>query len=248
MPRSKSQSAPEPERLQKVLARLGLASRREAEEWIKAGRLTINDNVATLGVKIGPRDRLKLDGRLIHRYEPSTTPVFVCHRSPGDSEIVERLPSKAGKRFISISPMPRIDGGLELLTADGEAAAKLQRAAHHLTSEFSVRIKGELTDEQRDRILEGALDRGTRLDVDSCEPGGGEGSNRWYTLVVRGGSGKDVRQLFERQGALVSRIMRTRLGPLALDPRLGRGRFRELSRDEVSALTSAAAERRSSVP
>jgi 23S rRNA pseudouridine2605 synthase len=244
MPRAKS-PAPEPERLQKVLARLGLASRREAEQWIKAGRLTINDSVATLGVKVGPRDRLKLDGRLIHRYEPSTTPVFLCHRSPGDSEITERLP---GKRFISISPMPRIDGGLELLTADGEAAARLQRAAHHLSSEFSIRIKGELTDEQRDRILEGTLDRGTRLDVESCEPGGGEGSNRWYTLVARGGSGKDVRQLFERQGALVSRIMRTRLGPLALDPRLGRGRFRELTREEISAMTAAAAERRNSAP
>jgi 23S rRNA pseudouridine2605 synthase len=248
MPRSKS-SAPEPERLQKVLARLGLASRREAEEWIKAGRLTINDHVATLGVKVVPRDRLKLDGRLIHRYEPATTPVFVCHRSPGDTgELIEKLPGKAGKRFISISPMPRVDGGLELLTADGEAAARLQRAAHHLTSEFSVRIKGELSDEQRDRILEGTLDRGTRLDVDSCEPGGGEGSNRWYTLVVRGGSGKDVRQLFERQGALVSRIMRIRLGPLALDPRLGRGRFRELTREEISALKAAAAERRNSAP
>jgi 23S rRNA pseudouridine2605 synthase len=248
VPRSKS-PAPEPERLQKVLARLGLASRREAEEWIKSGRLTINDEVATLGVKVGPRDRVKLDGRLIHRYEPAATPVFLCHRSPGDTgELAERLPSKAGKRFIPISPMPRIDGGLELLTADGETAAKLQRAAHHVTSEFSVRIKGELTDEQRDRILEGTLDRGIRLDVDSCEAGGGEASNRWYTLVARGGSGKDVRQLFERQGALVSRIMRTRLGPLALDPRLGRGRFRELTREEISALTSAAAERRSSAP
>ena len=238
---------PEPERLQKVLARLGLASRREAEAWIRAGRLTVNNETATLGVRVGANDKLKLDGRLIHRYETSGSHVFLCHRSPGEStEMLERLPRNAGKRFIGVSPMPRIDGGLELVTSDGALGAKLQRAAHRLSSEFSVRIRGELSEEQKERILEGTLDRGDRLDVESCEPGGGEGTNRWYTFIASGGSGKDVRQLFERQGALVSRIMRTRLGTLQLDRRLGRGQFRELTRDEINALTSA--ERRSSVP
>jgi 23S rRNA pseudouridine2605 synthase len=242
-------SRPEPERLQKVLARLGLASRREAEEWIRAGRLTVNGEVATLGVRVGGNDKLKLDGRLIHRYETSGSHAFLCHRSPGESaEMLDRLPRNAGKRFISVSPMPRIDGGLELVTSDGALGAKLQRAAHHLSSEFSVRVRGELTQEQKQGILEGVLDRGDRLSVDSCEPGGGEGTNRWYTVVARGGSGKDIRQLFERQGALVSRIMRIRLGTLLLDRRLGRGQFRELTRDEISALTSAASERRSAAP
>jgi 23S rRNA pseudouridine2605 synthase len=249
--------------LQKVLSGLGLASRREAEEWIRAGRLTVNGELATLGVRVTPTDKLQLDGRPIRqraagsgKRESEAAPVFLCHRSPGeylisranpneaaehdsapDTVLVDRIPRRAGRRFIAISPMPRIDGGLELVTADGELASRLQRAAHSLMSEFSIRVRGELPDTALQGILEGTLDRGAKLEVESCEPGGGEGANRWYTLVARGGSGKDVRQLFERQGALVSRVLRVRLGSLILDRHLARGRFRELTEAEAAALT-----------
>jgi 23S rRNA pseudouridine2605 synthase len=242
--------APEGERLQKVLARLGVASRREAEEWIRAGRITVNGEVAILGIRVGRSDHLRLDGRLIHRHEIAAGQVYLCHRSPGEhlrtptepsehQALLERLPRRAGNRFITISPMPRIDGGLEIVTSDGELAATLQRTVHSLPSEFSVRIRGELTEIQLSGVLEGTLDRGERLQVESCEPGGGEGANRWYTVIARGGSGKDMRQLFERQGALVSRVLRTRVGSLVLDRRLSRGQFRPLTRDEISALTGS---------
>jgi 23S rRNA pseudouridine2605 synthase len=134
--------------------------------------------------------------------------------------------------------MPRIDGGLELVTSDGELATILQRTIHSLPSEISVRIRGELNDTQVRGILEGTLDRGERLQVESCEPSGGEAANRWYTIIARGGSGKDVRQLFERQGALVSRVLRTRVGALELDRHLSRGQFRPLTKDEIAALTA----------
>jgi 23S rRNA pseudouridine2605 synthase len=240
--------APEGERLQKVLARLGVASRREAEDWIRSGRITVNSEVAILGTRVTRSDHLRLDGRLIHRHEIAAGQVYLCHRSPGEhlrtptepSEhlaLLERLPRRAGNRFITVSPMPRIDGGLEIVTSDGELAATLQRAVHSLPSEFSVRVRGELTEIQLRGVLEGTLDRGERLQVESCEPGGGEGANRWYTVIARGGSGKDMRQLFERQGALVSRVLRTRVGSLVLDRRLSRGQFRPLTRDEITALT-----------
>lgn len=247
--RTKASLTEPPERLQKLLSRLGLASRREAEQWIRTGRLTVNGEPATLGVRVRPTDKLQLDGRPIRQRLPATSgsanrkpAVFLCHRSTGDpiTAVVERIPHRAGSRFVTVSPMPRIDGGLELITADGELAARLQRMAHRLTSEFSVRIRGELATEALQGILDGALDRGVRLDVESCEPGGGEGTNRWYTLIARGGSGKDVRQLFERQGALVSRVLRTRLGPLNLNRNLGRGHYRELDENELSALLAAA--------
>jgi 23S rRNA pseudouridine2605 synthase len=134
--------------------------------------------------------------------------------------------------------MPRIDGGLELVTSDGELAARLQRSVKHLTSEFSVRVRGELDEDQVARILQGTLDSGETLQIERCEPSGGEASNRWYTLVARGASGKDVRQLFERQAALVSRVLRTKLGPIALERTLARGRFRELTEDEMEAVTA----------
>jgi 23S rRNA pseudouridine2605 synthase len=230
---------------------MGVASRREAEEWIKAGRITINGELAVLGARVGRTDHLRLDGRLIHRHEVAAGQVYLCHRSPGenlrmpeeptaaDSEhlaLVDRIPRRAGNRFITISPMPRVDGGLEIVTSDGSIAEKLQRTVHSLLSEFSVRVRGELEERTLEAIKEGTLDRGVRLHVESLDAGGGEAANRWYTLVARGGSGKDVRQLFERHGALVSRIMRTRMGTLELDRNLSRGQFRALTDEEIEAL------------
>lgn len=153
--------------------------------------------------------------------------------------MLARIPRRAGRRFIPVSPMPRVDGGLELVTSDGDLASRLQRSMRSLTSEFSVRVHGELSPQGLETIHQGVLDNGEKLHIERCEPAGGEGSNRWYLLVARGVSGKDVRQLFERQGALVSRILRTNLGSLALDRHLSRGRFRELSAAEVEDLLAA---------
>jgi 23S rRNA pseudouridine2605 synthase len=265
------------ERLQKVLARSGVASRREAETWIRAGRLTINGTPATLGARVGPADQVRLDGRLVRMQAAGGAPrAFICHRSPGESlvapgtgpaaaertdtggagvtrarepppgdrpALLERLPRRAGRRFVTVSPMPRVDGGLELVTSDGELAERLQRSVHTLDSEFGVRVRGELTESQLQGIAAGALDSGAHLAVERCEAAGGEGSNRWYSLVARGASGKEVRQLFERQGANVSRVLRTRLGPLTLERSLARGRFRELTGEELRALVPSAAQR-----
>jgi 23S rRNA pseudouridine2605 synthase len=247
------------ERLQKVLARAGVASRREVEAWIRAGRLTVNGELATLGARVTAADRIDLDGRLVRTREGGGGGrVFLCHRSPGEpltaaagragpaaqpprAALSERLPRRSGRRFIAISPLPRVDGGLELVSSDGELAARLQRAVHSLTSEFGVRVRGALTETQLQAIMGGALDSGAQLIVERCEAAGGEAANRWYTLVARGASGKQVRQLFERQGALVSRVLRTHLGPLALERSLARGQFRELTQEELAALLAGAA-------
>jgi 23S rRNA pseudouridine2605 synthase len=246
------------ERLQKVLSQLGLGSRREAEGWIRAGRVTVNGKAAVLGMRVGLDDQLKLDGRLIRRQLTQQVPVFLVHRSPGEpllpprapasgvaavatgaaagASIAERLPRRAGRRFISISPMPTVDGGLELLTADGGLATRLQRAVHALEMEFSLRIRGELSAEQQRAILQGMLDRGSTLRVLQLEPSGGEGSNRWYRLLAAGASGNDVRQLIERQAVTLVRMLRTRLGTLALPRSLARSHWRALEGVELSAL------------
>jgi 23S rRNA pseudouridine2605 synthase len=276
----------EPERLQKVLSRAGLASRREVEEWIRAGRITINGEPAVLGVRVTASDHVRLDGRLIRqRQTGGAARVFLCHRSPGENlqqpierdedpnsqdsadpldgavasadtargsgsgmPLIERIPRRAGRRFIAVSPMPRVDGGLELVTSDGDLASKLQRSMRRLTSEFSVRVHGELSPQGLESLLQGMLDNGEKLEIEHCAAAGGEGSNRWYSLVARGASGKDIRQLFERQGALVSRVLRTQLGSLALDRHLSRGRFRELSPEELAALLATASDAATSVP
>jgi 23S rRNA pseudouridine2605 synthase len=244
------------ERLQKVLSQLGLASRREAEAWIRAGRITVNGKAAVLGTRVAADDQLRLDGRPIRRQLTRDVPVFLCHRSPGEpllppravtgaaasattsgadpasstssapsASIAERLPRRAGRRFISVSPMPTVDGGLELLTADGALATRLQRAVHALEMEFSLRIRGELSTAQQLAIREGQL-----------EPTGGQGSNRWYRLLAVGASGNDIRQLIERQAVTLVRMLRTRVGTLALPRTLARSHWRELEAVEVTAL------------
>jgi 23S rRNA pseudouridine2605 synthase len=262
------------ERLQKVLSQLGLGSRREAEAWIRAGRVTVNGKPAVLGMRVAGHDQLKLDGRPIRRQLTKDVPVFLVHRSPGEpllpprsgggagdsavrgiaidpesgsgtgtgsaaapgASIAERLPRRAGRRFMSISPMPTVDGGLELLTADGALATRLQRAVHGKEMEFSLRIRGELSAEQQQAILEGMLDRGAALRVLQLEPTGGEGSNRWYRLLAAGASGNDIRQLIERQAVTLVRMLRTRVGTLALPRTLARSHWRELEGVEVTAL------------
>ena len=266
------------ERLQKVLSQLGLGSRREAEAWIRAGRVTVNGKPAVLGMRVGGDDQLKLDGRPIRRQIAKDVPVFMVHRSPGEpllpprsaaaaaatrageagidhppgsgtdsasmpasgtpagASIAERLPRRAGRRFISVSPMPTVDGGLELLTADGTLATRLQRAVHAQPMEFSLRIRGELSPEQQQAIRTGLLDRGSTLKVLELEPTGGEGSNRWYRLLASGASGNDVRQLIERQAVTLVRMLRTRIGTLVLPRTLARSHWRELEGAEVTAL------------
>jgi 23S rRNA pseudouridine2605 synthase len=244
-----------------VLSRAGLASRREAEDWIRAGRITINGQPAVLGARVSPSDQLRLDGRLIRQRETrGGATAFVVHRSPGESltqpnsetqpegadaptaAMIERLPTRAGRRFITVSPMPRVDGGLELVTSDGELGVKLQRSVRNLVSQFSVRVLGELSPEQLQNIMVGTLDSGETIEIVSCEPSGGEGANRWYALVARGASGKEVRQLFERQGALLSRVQRTHLGPITMERGLGRGQFRELTPEELQGLLAPPAD------
>src|SRR5204863_454163 len=128
---ARAAARPLTERLQKMLARAGLASRREAEAWIRAGRLTVNGQVAELGARVAPHDQVRLDGRLVRaRAAEAGARVFLCHRSPGEplktpalpaaesgaraprAALLERLPRRAGRRFIAVSPMPRADGGL----------------------------------------------------------------------------------------------------------------------------------------
>ncbi len=260
MPRPRRAAAgpdgPGSERLQKYLAQRGLRSRRAIEEWIRAQRITVNGRIAELGIKVTPQDDIRLDGRQIRTRMAAASQAFMFNRSAGDPlrpedaarvtrdaagprpALVERLPKNAGRRFIAVSPMPGVDGGLELVTSDGALATRLQRAVHGLASEFNVRVKGQLGPDQVAGIESGKLDRPTRMVIDALRTSEAdlEGSNRWYSVTARGASGKDIRQLFERQGALVSRVMRLSMGSLTLDKTLSRGQYRQLEEDEIAAL------------
>lgn len=238
--------------MQKILARAGLASRREAEEWIRAGRVTINGEVATLGSRAQGNDLLRLDGRVIHQAPVRRSATWLCHRSPGENllpprdaegadtedrdALSQRLSRRVGRRYIPVSPMPRADGGLEILTSDGELALQLQRTVGALPVEFSLRLRGELTPAQIEAVLAGELENGTRLRIEECEPTGGEAANRWYRVLAIGVSGRELRDLLEAQDATVSRVLRVGLGGLKLERTLARGHARQLSEAEIAQL------------
>jgi 23S rRNA pseudouridine2605 synthase len=244
--------------LQKFLAQRGLGSRRAIEEWIRAQRITVNGRIAELGLKVSAQDDIRLDGRQIRMRAAAAAQAFMFNRSAGDplrpddaarmtrdaegarAALIDRLPKAAGRRFIAVSPMPAVDGGLELVTSDGSLATRLQRAVHALACKFTVRVKGLLGPDQLAGVQSGQLDRPSRMIIDELGTSDAdlEGSNRWYSVTARGASGKDIRQLFERQGALVSRVMRISLGSLALDKTLSRGQYRQLEENEIDALLS----------
>lgn len=254
-PEAESQTA---ERVQKILARAGLASRREAEEWVRAGRVSVNGETATLGTRAHGSDLVRLDGRLIHQAPTRRSATWLCHRSPGENllpprdgdapgeeqdergAVSQRLSRRVGRRYIPVSPMARSDGGLELLTSDGELALRLQRAVRRLPVEFSLRVRGELTPQQIEGVLRGELEGGERLHVETCEPGGGEAANRWYRIETRGANGRALRELVERQGATVSRVLRTALGGLKLERTMTRGQVRQLTEVEINQLLDGA--------
>ena len=247
MARPRATPAGAAERLQKYLAQRGLGSRRAVEEWIREGRLSVNGRIAELGQKVSHADDIRLDGRAIKTRATEGAQVFMFNRSPGDPlreaddkrpALIDRLPKTAGRRFVAVSPMPGIDGGLEIVTSDGALAEKMQRANHRLPCEFSVRVKGLLGPDHIEGVKSGKIDRASRMTVESVSTSEAqlEGSNRWYSIVVRGASGKDIRQLFERQGALVSRVLRTAVGTLKLDKSLSRGQHRQLTDVEISGL------------
>jgi 23S rRNA pseudouridine2605 synthase len=229
-----------------------LGSRRAIEEWIRAGRISVNGRLAELGVKVSHDDDIRLDGRPIKTRAAAAAQVFIFNRSPGDPlreaegdrpALIDRLPRTAGKRFVAVSPMPGIDGGLELVTSDGGLATKIQRVSHLLPCEFSVPVKGLLGPDQLAGVKSGKIDRASRMVIDSVSSSEAdlEGSNRWYAIIARAASGKDIRQLFERQGALVSRVQRVSMGSLKLDKSLSRGQFRQLEDTEIAALLNPAA-------
>jgi 23S rRNA pseudouridine2605 synthase len=242
------------ERPQKVLAGAGVASRREAEEWIRAGRVTVNERAATLGQRVAAEDRIAVDGRRVRldRAVPGDL-VLVYHRPPGESlrttgagsdgaaaSTYERLPAVRGRRWLPLSPLAPTDGGLELFTTDGELRAAASRAvAADLPVSYAVRVSGEPTAELVQALPGAALGADPPFEIAAVRSGGGEGRNRWYEFDTRRARGRDLRELLLGAGLEVSRILRTRLGPVTMDRALSRGRHRELTADERDALYAA---------
>ncbi|MFN3750807.1 MAG: pseudouridine synthase [Thiobacillus sp.] len=233
------------ERLQKALASAGLGSRREMEEWIAQGRVQVNGETATIGMKVGPRDIVKVSGRRIYlRFDEKRTRILIYHKSEGEivtrddpggrATVFDALPKLRGAKWISIGRLDYNTDGLMIFTTSGELANKLMHPRFEVEREYAVRILGELSDEQIQQLLDGVeLDDGP-AQLQSCFRAGGEGANRWYRVIIKEGRKREVRRIFEHLGFTVSRLTRIRFGPIVLPPQLKRGQKMELD-DELVA-------------
>jgi 23S rRNA pseudouridine2605 synthase len=239
---------PEPtQRLHKLLALAGLGSRRDMEEMIASGRVTVNGQVAVVGQGVTEHDVVRVDSRPLRlSFEAELPQVLIYHKPEGEivsqddpegrASVFDKLPKIKHGKWIAIGRLDMNTGGLLIFTTSGELANRFMHPRYEVEREYAVRIFGELTEGQMTQLKEGIeLDDGP-ASFDSITPQGGEGANHWYQVILREGRNREVRRLFEAFQLPVSRLMRVRFGPVNLPPRVKRGQMLKLEQKEVVGL------------
>lgn len=234
------------ERLQKVLAQAGFGSRREMEEWIVAGRVSVNGEPATLGMRVMAGDLVRTERRTIRvgEREPSVR-ILLYHKPEGEivsrddpegrASVFDKLPKLRGQKWIAIGRLDFNTSGLLIFTTSGDLANRLMHPRFEVEREYAVRVQGTMTDEQMALLLKTGveLDDGA-VKFEKVEDEGGEGFNHWYRVMLKEGRNRVVRRSFDALGLPVSRLIRVRFGLVNLPPRLKRGKTAELGEGEVA--------------
>ncbi|HET8711261.1 MAG TPA: 23S rRNA pseudouridine(2605) synthase RluB [Spongiibacteraceae bacterium] len=236
------------EKLQKVLARAGIGSRREMEKLIGANRVTVNGKIAHVGDRVQARDRILVDGHPISMKasEERRTRVLIYNKPEGEictardpegrPTVFARLPKLKGERWIAVGRLDFNTSGLLLFTTDGELANALMHPSANIDREYLCRVLGEADDDVLARLREGVmLDDGIARFTD-ITAGGGEGANRWYYVCLMEGRNREVRRLWESQNLKVSRLKRVRYGPVFLPARLKQGQWQDMPAEMILAL------------
>jgi 23S rRNA pseudouridine2605 synthase len=234
------------EKLQKVLARAGLGSRREMERWIEGGRVAVNGKTAHLGDRVGDKDKLAVDGRTLDAEPAQEVRCILYHKPPGEvcsrkdpegrRTVFERLPSLKSGRWISIGRLDFNTSGLLLFTTDGELANALMHPSSNIEREYMVRVMGDVQSDMLRRMLEGVMLEDGVARFTDIQEGGGDGINRWYYVVLMEGRNREVRRLWESQGLTVSRLKRVRYGEVFIPSRVKQGQWEEMDHANVKSL------------
>lgn len=238
------------EKLQKVLARAGIGSRRQMETWIEEGRVSVNGRIASLGDRIEAEDAVRVDGHPIQTKtaEEAMQRVIIYHKPVGEVSarndpegrptVFDNLPKLNGLRWVQVGRLDINTSGLMLFTTDGELAHRLMHPSNEFVREYAVRIRGKLTPEQARALREGVLLEDGPAHFETLEDVGGseEGSNHWYKVTLKEGKYRMVRRLFDSQGLEVSRLMRVRFGDVSLPPQLKLGRWMDMDEETVEQL------------
>ena len=239
------------QRLHKCLAQAGCGSRRAIEEWIRAGRITVNGELAAVGAAVVPGDIVCLDGKVVHweRVTASVPRVLIYNKPSGEmctrvdpegrATVFDRLPRVEG-RWVAVGRLDFTTLGLLLFTNDGELAHRLMHPSSGMEREYAVRVLGQVDDAMLRRLRKGVTLEDGPAHFDAIVDAGGQGSNHWYHVIVREGRNREVRRLWESQGVTVSRLMRVRYGPVSLPKGLLPGRYREMDDEQIKVLLAAA--------
>ena len=236
-------------KLHKLLADAGIGSRREMEELIIAGRVSVNGQPAYVGQRIGASDQVRVNGRPLNRRVQKPAPkVLLYHKPPGEicsrddpgqrATVFERLPRLKGERWVAVGRLDFNTEGLLVFTTSGELANLLMHPRFGWEREYAVRILGRIDDETREKLLAGVPLEDGPANFLSLEDVGGDGANHWYRVVIGEGRNREVRRIFEAVGLIVSRLVRIRFGPIGLPAGLIRSRWVELNAGDVTALTA----------
>ncbi len=234
------------EKLQKIMASAGIASRRESERWIQDGRVSVNGKIAQVGDRATIKDRIRVDGKPIRVTDPETfqRKMIVYHKPEGEISskkdpegrptIFDTLPKIRNSRWLSVGRLDFNTSGLIFFTNDGDLANKLMHPSLEIVRKYAVRVRGQVTDDiLRQLQTHVDLDDG-EAHFETIEDAGGEGSNHWYHVTLKEGRNREVRRLWEAFEIQVSRLHRIQYGPFELPRALKRGRWRELTPDELA--------------
>ena len=239
---------PDGERVQKVLARGGLGSRREIERWIVEGKLNINGATVKLGDQLREGDHLQINGRVVdwQKFARQPTRVLIYHKPTGEvvtrrdpdgrPVVFKQLPKLTVGRWIAIGRLDINTQGLLLVTNNGELANRLMHPSFEVDREYAVRILGDVDDTLIEKLKQGIELEDGKAHFDDVRFNGGDGANKWYHVTVKEGRNRLVRRLWESQGKTVSRLMRVRYGPIALPDNLRAQRCYELTDRELAGL------------
>ncbi|HAG94110.1 MAG: 23S rRNA pseudouridine(2605) synthase RluB [Pseudomonadales bacterium] len=239
------------EKIQKVLARVGLGSRRAMEEWIQEGRVSVNGKVSTLGDRIEQDDELRVDGRIINfaAEEESIRRVILYYKPEGEvctrtdpsgrPTVFDALPKLQDQRWVAIGRLDINSQGLLLFTTDGDLANRMMHPSSNIEREYAVRIHGEVTEENLEALRTGVTLLDGPAKFDEIVDRGGEGTNHWYHVILREGRKREVRRMWESQGVQVSRLIRVRYGDVQLPRNLKAGRWVELDKDVIDRLAES---------
>ena len=237
------------ERLQKLIANAGYGSRRWAERLIEQGRVSLNNHDTKLGDKAVLNDKVRIDGKLIDlkRYAETETKVLILNKQAGlicsnkDTEgrksVFDLLPKNS--RWVMVGRLDLNTSGLLLFTNNGELANKLMHPSAQIDREYAVRVLGKVKEEHIKKLTNGVELEDGFANFHKVTQGGGEGANRWYRVVIRGGRKREVRRLWEFLDFKVSRLIRIRFGDIRLPDKLRSNQSEYLKPKQVQALLNS---------